>query len=156
MLLQSHVAQFWYVHNSLLCKMRQHIISFLLLAHLSIRLPFIYHRSLRKTTNMEEKLFLSYNHRSLASQSPLQWALNNSTRAAAELAVRKVMYRALFGKLAAISSSAKMTAASTDDNHEPHGKIGRLRDSAYASFDLFLVHVNKKLGTDVPILSRQW
>ena len=97
-----------------------------------------------------EKLVLSYNHRSLAAQSPLQWALNASSRAAAELAVRKVMYRALFGKLASTSPSTKMTAGGTDDKHECHGKIGRLRDSAYASLDLFIAQANKKMNTSVP------
>lgn len=85
-------------------------------------------------------LHLSYNHRSLAAQSPLQWALNDSTKTAAELAIRKVVYRALFGKLT-------NSAASPDQ----HMKVGRLRDSAYSSFNTFVSEASKKTGVQVPL-----
>ena len=85
------------------------------------------------------KLYLSYNHRSLAAQSPLQWTLNDSTKAAAELALRKVVYRALFGKLASFSSIPKR-----------HIKIGRLRDSAYSSLEGFISEASKKTGIQPP------
>jgi len=88
----------------------------------------------------ENKLFLTYNHRSLAAQSPLQWALNDSTRAAAELALRKVVYRALFGKL-----------ASSPSIPERYVKIGRLRDSAYSSFKGFISEASKKTGIQAPL-----
>jgi len=97
------------------------------------------------------KLVLSYNHRSLAAQSPLQWALSDSTKAVAELAIRKVVYRALFGKLAAASPSTKIATVSADNSHERPGKIGRLRDSAYISLPMFISQANNKIGADVPV-----
>jgi hypothetical protein len=95
---------------------------------------------LKELKIQENRLHLSYNHRSLAAQSPFQWALNHSTKAAAELAICKVVYRALFGKLAILSSSL-----------DHHMKVGRLRDSAYSSFEGFISEASKKTGVQAPL-----
>jgi hypothetical protein len=95
----------------------------------------------KEIKNQENKLHLSYNHRSLAAQSPLQWPLNDSARAAAELALRKVVYRALFGKFASSSSI-------------PCGrpvKVGRLRDSSYSSLEEFISEASQKSGVQVAL-----
>ena len=92
----------------------------------------------KEPEHQENKLYLSYSHRSLAAQSPLQWSLNGSTKAAAELALRKVVYRALFGKLASSSSIPERLL-----------KIGRLRDCAYSSFENFISEASKKSGIQV-------
>ncbi|KAF8585737.1 hypothetical protein K439DRAFT_1409758 [Ramaria rubella] len=93
------------------------------------------------------KLYLSYNHRSLAAQSPLQWSLNTSTKATAQLAIRKVVYRALYGLLTAPTNPP----VNPDSAAERPIKIGRLPDSAYSSVQEFISEANKKTGTHLPI-----
>ncbi|KAF8505337.1 methyltransferase domain-containing protein [Hysterangium stoloniferum] len=88
----------------------------------------------------KSKLHLSYNHRSLAAQSPLQWTYSHSTRLSAELAIRKVVFRALLGKF---------TLQSKSDDHkakESPIKIGRLPESAYSSFENFMTTAGEKGG----------
>ncbi|KAF8494544.1 methyltransferase domain-containing protein [Gautieria morchelliformis] len=89
----------------------------------------------KELKNEENKLHLSYNHRSLAAQSPLQWPLNATAKAAAELALRKVVYRALFGKLASMPGRPV--------------KVGRLRDSSYSSLERFISEASKKADIQV-------
>lgn len=88
---------------------------------------------------LETKLYLSYNHRSLASQSPLQWAINSSTKSIADLAIRKVVYRALLGKLMLSQRDTKLSEATRSI------KIGRLPDTAYTTFGKFVSEAERKL-----------
>lgn len=92
---------------------------------------------------LETKLYLSYNHRSLASQSPLQWTNNSSTKTIADLAIRKVVYRALLGKL--ILSQCDPEVSKTARSI----KIGRLPDSAYTTFGKFVSEATRKLDTNL-------
>ncbi|GJJ15632.1 hypothetical protein Clacol_009910 [Clathrus columnatus] len=89
------------------------------------------------------QLHLSYNHRSLASQSPLQWANNCSSKKIADLAIRKVVYRALLGKLIFSQTDPKSRESVRSI------KIGRLPDSTYATFGNFLSEVERKLERSI-------
>lgn len=92
---------------------------------------------------LETKLHLSYNHRSLASQSPLQWANNSSTKTIADLAIRKVVYRALLGRVVFSQSDPEFR------DRIRSFKIGRLPDSAYTTFGNFVSSAQRKLDKTI-------
>ncbi|KIJ54760.1 hypothetical protein M422DRAFT_64012 [Sphaerobolus stellatus SS14] len=95
---------------------------------------------------LNSSLYLAYNHRSLAAQSPLQWSLTPASRKTAELAIRKVVYRALFGKLALAGKSPGHADDLQDDRIL---KIGRLPDTVYTSIETFISEAERKTGTKI-------
>ena len=89
-------------------------------------------------------LHFSYNHRSLAAQIPHQWSLSPSSRKSAELAIRKVVYRALIGTLV----SPNNISPNANIDHRAL-KIGRLPDTAYSSLQKFISEAERKTGVNV-------
>ena len=107
---------------------------------------------------------LTPGHLMLAAQIPSEWERDEKSMADARLAVRKVVWRALMEEqLQNLSAGHLPTEASKPDSEShtntarPLRKIGRLNDSAYASWDSFVTAVRGKLGpidTDLICASR--
>ena len=82
---------------------------------------------------------------------------NEQSYKEARLALRKIVWRALFeDRLQAYWRSTKDTTSgstggsSTPEDHRPTGRLGRLSDSAYTSWDAFTSAVQRKIGSACP------
>jgi hypothetical protein len=91
---------------------------------------------------MDTKLELTPNHLQLAAQCPAQWCHSQSEMQRASLARRKIVWRALLARLIHIVSS-KMGSSKKDEHP---GRLGRLPDRAYASWDVFIRTASSKMG----------
>ncbi|KAG6909258.1 hypothetical protein DXG01_001320 [Tephrocybe rancida] len=81
----------------------------------------------------------------LAAQIPSTWLLTPAHSAAAELAVRKVVWRALLGRLF-LASPLKVTQTGSTPAMR---RLGRLNDAAYESWGAFLKAAELRIGIDL-------
>ncbi|KAF8606818.1 hypothetical protein BDV93DRAFT_604148 [Ceratobasidium sp. AG-I] len=88
-------------------------------------------------------LELSQNHLQLAAQCPAQWTRSEVELERANLARRKVVWRALLARLLHTTTAAK----------SPPTRLGRLPDRAYTSWDTFLTTASTKMGVPIPASS---
>ena len=101
-------------------------------------------------------LKLTRQHLQLACQCPCQWTLSDASWNDSRLSRRKVVYRALLGRLLSQKtprSSRGVDGIVMDENGEGEGlnvlggkKLGRLNSSAYASWATFLQQTSFRLG----------
>lgn len=103
----------------------------------------------------EELIKLSFNHLHVACQCPAQWVLDDDEWERSLLARRKVLYRALLGRLyqehnlpPLFPGQKDVTTEQVEQLPNPlEGKrMGRLPGSAYTSFSVFLSHALPRLG----------
>ncbi|KAG6903286.1 hypothetical protein C0995_000181 [Termitomyces sp. Mi166 len=86
----------------------------------------------------------------MAAQIPDTWLLTPDRQASAELATRKVVWRALLGRIYASSHSPNDTSPDKDTGSTPTmRRLGRLPDSAYASWPTFLRIASQRIGVDL-------
>ncbi|EJD02251.1 uncharacterized protein FOMMEDRAFT_147287 [Fomitiporia mediterranea MF3/22] len=107
-------------------------------------------RTLQK--HIEQKFHgfsLSASHLQLAAQVPSQWLSSPESEAAADLAIRKIVYRAL-----ATPALSYLTSKDTGFG-EDSLKLGKLNKKAYESFRLYLERAGQKLESSqqFPLLS---
>ena len=81
---------------------------------------------------------LSPSHLQLAAQVPSAWLRSTEAASATELALRKVLYRALATPI-----------LSRADSNETSQKLGRLNSKAYENFESFLCCAGRKIGMDL-------
>ncbi|KAA1473800.1 hypothetical protein DENSPDRAFT_297474 [Dentipellis sp. KUC8613] len=102
---------------------------------------------------------LTSSHLQLATQMPSHWFDTPTSRASAELAVKKVVYRALLEPFLQASASAqapdRLNIPPTPSGTEPEpgpearkARIGRLPDRIYTSFPNFCSHAFTRLGLE--------
>lgn len=87
---------------------------------------------------------LSNHHKHVAVQTPSEWLRTEKSRREAEIAVRKVLYRAL---LAPVLDS--LNVKTKNAGLPPAHRIGKLNNKFYKSFETFLEAASQKLGVDV-------
>ncbi|KAF8073658.1 methyltransferase domain-containing protein [Lyophyllum atratum] len=82
----------------------------------------------------------------MATQIPDHWLDSPASLASAELAIRKVVYRALLGRLyTRIHAEVDVTETGSTPTMR---RLGRLNDSAYASWATFLARAGERIGID--------
>jgi len=106
-------------------------------------------------------LKLTRQHLQLACQCPYQWTLSDASWRGSRLSRKKVVYRALLGRLLSqharhYYSPGSAAAITLDENGEEveaapdvllqGKKLGRLNSSAYASWSTFLQQTSSRLG----------
>jgi hypothetical protein len=79
---------------------------------------------------------MSESYLQLAAQIPSQWLRSVETKSSAELAIRKIVFRAL------ISPNLRGTSI----------RLGKLRDDACRDFSTFLRAASEKVGSDLSYL----
>ncbi|OBZ71113.1 Methyltransferase-like protein 25, partial [Grifola frondosa] len=105
---------------------------------------------------------LTSNHLQLAAQIPSQWSRTDSALNAAKLAMKKVVWRALLEGFLEQCKTNQPTVADTaggaedhtpsttgSKNAKPHDRVrrvGKLNDSAYAEWAIYLERAGAKLG----------
>ncbi|KAF9508321.1 hypothetical protein BS47DRAFT_1332775 [Hydnum rufescens UP504] len=85
-------------------------------------------------------LKLTRQHLQLACQCPYQWTLSDASWRGSRLSRKKVVYRALLGRL------LSQHAQAAPDVLLQGKKLGRLNSSAYASWSTFLQQTSSRLG----------
>lgn len=85
-------------------------------------------------------LAFSANHLQLAAQVPSQWGLSPAARKDAELAIRKVSWRAILDRALDPSVCER--------------RLGRVNDSAYRDWETFTSVAQEKLGVDTLTIPR--
>ncbi|VDC06668.1 unnamed protein product [Peniophora sp. CBMAI 1063] len=126
---------------------------------------------------------LSEAHLQLAAQMPARWLDSPTSRATAELAIRKIVYRALLdAHLPQTVKTSPLSISTTSENgttrvYRPRGapasgstattgsgtgalhrRLGKLPDGAYASFAHFLAVASERLGVliEAPPEEDEW
>ena len=118
---------------------------------------------------------LSEAHLQLAAQIPSRWLDTPASRSAAELAIRKIVYRALLDAHLPPPSALDADITRVDRANKVyrprgtpapgptsgsgtgalHRRLGKLPDSAYTSFPHFLAVASERLGIPIPIATPQ-
>ncbi|EPQ54716.1 hypothetical protein GLOTRDRAFT_116519 [Gloeophyllum trabeum ATCC 11539] len=122
------------------------------------------------STDNNHELVLTQHHVQLAAQVPSQWTRTPATLRAAELAMNKVVWRALLGRWVGlregregqserrglVTGRAEVECACDRDTGEsvsaprPQVRLGKLPASAYTSFPAFLRSASAKAGVSLP------
>ncbi|KAI0317648.1 methyltransferase domain-containing protein [Amylostereum chailletii] len=89
---------------------------------------------------------VTYSNLQLAAQVPSRWL---DSPLSTETSIRKVAYRSLLERFVPTSAS---TGPSSVAASNPKKRLGRLSDSAYTSFPVFLDRASTKLGFQLPAL----
>ncbi|KDQ62250.1 hypothetical protein JAAARDRAFT_170491 [Jaapia argillacea MUCL 33604] len=99
-------------------------------------------------------LVLTESHLNLATQTPSLWLSSPSHKHAAELAMRKVVWRALLGRWPGIGlvegrkGDKDAEEKGEDRGPEPKARLGKLNDAAYTTWPTFLSIASSKMGFD--------
>ncbi|ETW82003.1 hypothetical protein HETIRDRAFT_427210 [Heterobasidion irregulare TC 32-1] len=104
---------------------------------------------------------LTSSHLQLATQTPAHWLDSPASHASAKLAVRKVAFRALLEAYLPPTRNTDIvdepTTNATDGTGRkertevPKKRLGRLPDSAYASFSHFLSRASERMGVGIDL-----
>ena len=110
-----------------------------------------------KTLRSSQDLVLTQAHLQLAAQVPSEWMRNEQSYKEARLALRKIVWRALLeDRLQAHwrspqdTTSGSTSGSRTPEDDRPTGRLGRLSDSAYATWDAFASAAQRKMGSTCP------
>ncbi|TFK48632.1 hypothetical protein OE88DRAFT_1614951, partial [Heliocybe sulcata] len=99
-------------------------------------------------------LVLTEHHVQLAAQVPSQWTRTEEALRAAELAMNKVVWRALLGRWVGLTSRAREGAGvkPPSDTAEPRARVrlGKLGKAAYADWATFLRVASERTGVAFP------
>ena len=121
-------------------------------------LDFPLSRKLKELSEQTSTATFTPNHLHLATQTPGQWLRTEETLAAAALAIRKVVWRALLQgilekhDLTSAQARSQQCYAQLDETAIVNGetpalrRLGRLNDSVYSDWTTFLARAQERLG----------